>query len=100
MQLVAEYKGEKYEIGTPQLIDFVLLERKFGVSASRVQDDPRMEYMCFLAYSSLKRQGVVTMVYCDEFLADLTGIEDADADTEDGADVDPTGPTPAPQPAP
>lgn len=97
MKLVATYKGEKHEIGNPMLPDFVFLERQFGVSASTVTENPRMEYMVFLAYCALKRLGVVTHKYSDEFLYDLESIEDEEADEEDEAD--PTGPTQAPQSA-
>lgn len=100
MKLVATYKGEKYDVGNPTLKDFVFLERQFGVSAASVGDNPRMEYMIYLAYCSLLRQGVVNYRYSDAFLDELESVEDADADaTAEGEAVDPTGPTQDPQPA-
>lgn len=88
MKLVATYRGQKYDIGEPKLKDFVMLERQFGVGASKVGDDPRMEYMVYLAYCALRRQGVVVHRYSDEFLDDLETIEDEDADKKKDGEAD------------
>lgn len=87
MKLVVTYKGIRHELGKPSLKDFVMLERHFGVGAGKLTEDPRMEYMLFLAYCALKRAGVEVARYDDEF---LDAIEEFESEDEDEA-ADPTG---------
>jgi hypothetical protein len=93
-QFAVEYKGERYEVGKPGTKALVLLERQFKIGAQSIQDEPRFEHMVFLAYVSLKGQGVVTGPYTDEFLDDIE-IVTSDEDADEAGDEDPTGATPS-----
>lgn len=102
MKLIVTYKGERHEFGKPGMKDLVMLERQFKVGAQALQDDPRMEYMLFLAYCALKRSGVVTGKYTDDFLDEVDELESEGGEDEDEAGdeaADPTGATPSQQPA-
>lgn len=88
MRLNVTYDGKDYELPEAGLFDFVMLERQFGISAKSIEEDPRVEFMAFLAYVGLRKLGVVAYKYSDEFLELLTDLK-PDAD-EDEAAADPT----------
>lgn len=98
MKLIVTYQGKKFELGKPHMLDLVMLERHFGVGANALQNDPKMEYLVFLAFAGLRRAGVVSGKYTDEFIAELDDIESPEED-ESAEGADPTGATPTQQPA-
>lgn len=91
MQIHVTYKGEKHELPATGLADMVAFERQFGVSSSVLgeEGEGRLEYLCFLVFRGLRKLGIVTGAYDDDF---LEGIEELDVQgAEDGEEeADPT----------
>ena len=89
----------KYDDGTtavvhPKPVDLVMFERKFSMAATKIDEDPRMDYILFLAWAALRRTGQESRSY-DDFLADLADIDEDEAP----ASVEDTpGPFPDPRP--
>lgn len=88
MQLRIQFADGHSEEVTPAPVDLVKFERKFNMAAAAIEDDPRVEYLMFLAWASLRRQGKVT----DDFDAFLESL--ADIDSEDDS-LTPPPPPPA-----
>jgi hypothetical protein len=69
---------------TPTPGDLVRFERKYGMAAGRIETDPRIEYVMFLAWTALTRTGQETLEF-DEFLDVVDSTQE---------DVDPPLPPP------
>ena len=75
--------GRTVEV-TPTPGDLVRFERQYGFAVSKIDDDPRMEYVMFLSWTALKRTG--------EFADDFEAFLDHVALTEEAAPVPPATP--------
>jgi hypothetical protein len=54
--------------------DIVAFERQYGVSMAALGEDPRMEYLCYLAWSPLHRDKQESAAF-DAFLDIVAGID-------------------------
>lgn len=75
--------GRTLEI-TPTPGDLVRFERQYGFAVSKIEHDPRMEYVMYLSWVALKRTGE----YTDDFEVFLDHI----VQSEEAAVVPPATP--------
>lgn len=93
MQL--KFKGVEYNTVPQGVISAVKFERQFGMpfaEAFAAEVTPKMDWMCFLAYTELVAAGAPVGAYNDEFLAGLEFIPDA-PDAPAAVPLDPAAPT-------
>jgi len=57
--------------------DLVAFETKFNIAVSRLQDDPRVTYMFFLAWHALKRSGGTKEEF-DKWVNNVSGVGQAE----------------------
>ncbi len=80
--------------GTPVAVtagaaDFIALERKYGIGPKDLGDNPRLEYLAFLAWSAMRRTGPGVPDF-DTFVGTLDDIEGESGKGQDP----PTAPSP------
>lgn len=110
-----QYQGKAYPFVTPKMGDLVAFERQFKVKASALQPEPKVtedgvpvldvdgepvfesqasiEWMCFLMYRSLIRQGVINRKetpFDEDFLDDLGEVDAESVPVEAMPAEDPT----------
>ncbi len=71
--------GATHEV-TAGPLELVMFEREYGVSAaSLASQEPRLEWMCFLAYRAMRRAGLFDASF-DDFLAAVEMVEGSGGD--------------------
>lgn len=69
------YDGSEYELdATPG--DLVRFERQYGIPATQLESETRIEYVMYLAWLALKRVRP-DVVDFDDFLDRVTDVEDS-----------------------
>lgn len=78
-QLSITYADGRVEPIDIKMSDLVHFERRFGMSFSEVEKEPRMDHILFLAWNALRRTGRETSSY-DDWLDEVEDFEtEADA---------------------
>lgn len=115
VQVEIQYQGKAYPFVPPKMGDLVAFERQFNVKASALQPEPKftengvavldedgvqvmesqasIEWMCFLMYRSLIRQGVINRKetpFDEDFLDDLGEVDAETVPVEAMPAEDPT----------
>lgn len=78
LKLKCEFEDGTVENVTATVPDLIAWERKFNTKISALTDGVRVEDLAFMAWNSLKRQGLTTLAFdaWSNGLVDLEQIED------------------------
>jgi hypothetical protein len=85
--------GATHELRKFAIADQVAFERHFSTSVAVLQDNPRVEYVAFLAHQGLRRTGVDVPATFDEFLTVLDDVDFNGGEDDAGPSSEATAPT-------
>ena len=57
ISLDVEFSDGRSMVAVAELPDIIAFERQYGIGISDVGDNPRLEWLAFLAWTALKRRG-------------------------------------------
>lgn len=80
VKLKVTYANGKVVEAVAKPKDIVAFERQYDLAFAAFAEDARFEWLCYLAWSPLHRQGRETRPF-DEFMDDLEDVEDVEDET-------------------